>query len=228
MTKDEFYNGVVNTRRLDNQNHTFVTVYDPTDTEVQLGNMRPDAIVDWGRYATKQQASNLASELLSRWPWDHPTIIKRPNGTLVHSVIANILLDAKKDVKYISSRWYKPPVDDLRVKGIAFLGDRKRIIGSGECFNWAGVNSQSKDTAIEMILRLSGPSQREDRLYSDSGANKFWTGAYSAWSIYVFEMLTDGSLKKAKLDFMTELYRIYETTDIERMKILNYWDLPSE
>jgi hypothetical protein len=229
MTKDEFYNAIYNGRALNAQPHTFITVYDPK--EVIDGNLHPTAIIDWGRYSTKQQAADLAEEFMGRWEWDCPSLIKKPDGTLISGVVADVVLDAKKDVKYITGRnkkykgqripdlnsgqWYKLPSDEPRNKGMVLLGDRYRFWNI-EHFGSTRFNNQSKENAIEMMLRLHGPSRR-------AAINSM---AYSTWSLYVFEMLTDGIIKKSKLDFITELYRVYETTDMERMKTLNFWEIP--
>lgn len=230
MTKEEFLACVSNQRNLNKKQHTFVTVYDPEDPYVKNKKFFPLSIIDWGCYSTSREAGMLLTELKTRCNPDGPILLDKTKsgGGLSVASVNGIYRIARRQYPVSSktvplvgkgmtnersenSVWVQNRKFEPYAKGLVLLGDSFHYFAKD--FFDCKLNDQTKSNAIEMMLRLHGPSNSNNKPIT----------AYSSWYLYVFEMTRFGKLIKKKLSFIDELINLYGTSDEQRMKTLNHW-----
>jgi len=235
MTREEFLACVSNQRKLSNKKHTFITVYAQNDPYVKNKTFLPLSVIDWGCFSNSREAATLAKELATRCQREDPVLVDKTKsgGGLSIASVKGIYPLARKTYPYNSktvssvgkgmtntpaetSVWVQNHKFEPYSKGLVLLGDSYHYFAKD--FFDCPLNNQTKENAIEVMLRLFGPSKWTNREIT----------SYSSWYLYVFEMSRNGILKKQKLSFTDELMNLYNTTDDERMKTLNHWGLPIE
>lgn len=225
MTREEFLATFANYQKL-NSGNTFVTVHDPKDVNVKAKNFYVSSIIDWGIFSNTKEAYFLAREFMAKYKKNYPIILDN-SGNKKKSIIETLYNSSKKKFESNTKAtspigkgmfahagentvWAKNTNYEPYSKGLVLLGDAYSYFAKDffECFN-----NPNRDNVIETLLRIYGPSPSHNRDIT----------AYSSWYIHTFELTNQGRFTKNRLSFTDELFKLYETTDENRMRTLNHW-----
>lgn len=220
MTREEFSAALLNYQKLNLNSHVFVTVHDPS---VKI--LTPSSIIDWGVFVNHKQASFLVEEFLLIHKKNFPAIIDK-NGVKTKTTIGKICDFAKKSTASIKiGRVGKGKVNNPSEKTVWVQNQRhepqlKGLILLGTAYDYfvrdffdCRYNPQNKANVIETLLRLYGPSS----------SNKVDITSFDSWYIHVFERDRVGRFNRSRFNFTDKLFELYETTDQDKMVILNHW-----
>ena len=107
--------------------------------------------------------------------------------------------------------WVQNQRHEPQLKGLILLGTAYDYFVRD--FFDCRYNPQNKANVIETLLRLYGPSS----------SNKVDITSFDSWYIHVFERDRVGRFNRSRFNFTDKLFELYETTDQDKMVILNHW-----